>query len=210
MEYHFLLKCCSKCKKEKELELFALSRREPCGYCSSCKQCQKEYRENNKEKIFKYRQEHKKEMAIHNRNRRINQKEKINTYMKEYLPKYVKNRRQKDPIFKLISYLKTSVYYTLKYNSILRTTRSFNYVGKSGKELMEYLETLFKPGMTRDNHGRGEGKWHVDHIKPIASFDKSNENWLYDCFNYSNLQPLWEEENLHKSSIYEGKRHRSQ
>lgn len=59
--------------------------------------------------------------------------------------------------------------------------------------------------MTWDNHGRGcNGKgleeWHIDHIKPCASFDLSKSKEQLKCFNYKNLQPLWAEDNLSKGS----------
>lgn len=53
--------------------------------------------------------------------------------------------------------------------------------------------------MNWDNHGRGKGKWNIDHIYPCASFDLNKESEQKKCFNYTNLQPLWSEENLKKS-----------
>ena len=44
------------------------------------------------------------------------------------------------------------------------------------------------------------GKWHVDHIKPISSYNLENEKELFECFNYKNLQPLWAHDNLVKSN----------
>jgi hypothetical protein len=54
--------------------------------------------------------------------------------------------------------------------------------------------------MTKENHG----KWHIDHIKPCISFnltDPVNNKWL--CFHYTNLQPLWAEDNLKKGAKYD-------
>jgi len=42
------------------------------------------------------------------------------------------------------------------------------------------------------------GKWHIDHIKSCASFDLSKKSEQKKCFHYTNLQPLWAEENIKK------------
>ena len=45
--------------------------------------------------------------------------------------------------------------------------------------------------------------WHVDHRRPIASFDLSKPQHLRMCFHYSNLCPLWAEDNLQKNAKYD-------
>lgn len=68
-------------------------------------------------------------------------------------------------------------------------------VGCTVAQLRAHLERQFKPGMTWDNLGA----WHIDHIKPCASFDLSDPDQQRACFHYTNLQPLWARENLSKS-----------
>jgi len=41
---------------------------------------------------------------------------------------------------------------------------------------------------------------HLDHIKPISSFNFININELYICCNYTNFQPLFAKDNLSKSN----------
>ena len=46
------------------------------------------------------------------------------------------------------------------------------------------------------------GDWHIDHILPVASFNINNEDELYACFSWRNLQPLWAKDNLQKGDKY--------
>ncbi len=71
-------------------------------------------------------------------------------------------------------------------------------VGCSIPFLKEYIQARFLPGMTWDNHGRGEGKWNIDHRIPCSAFDMSDGNDQRAAFHYSNLQPLWSKDNLKK------------
>jgi len=52
--------------------------------------------------------------------------------------------------------------------------------------------------MNWQNHG----KWHIDHIKPLAKFNPNDYEDVKKANHYTNLQPLWAEENLKKSDKY--------
>lgn len=73
---------------------------------------------------------------------------------------------------------------------------SFDFVGCSIDELKEHLSSQFQNGMSWENYG----EWHIDHLKPCASFDLSIEEEQHKCFHYSNLQPLWAKDNLKKGA----------
>lgn len=61
----------------------------------------------------------------------------------------------------------------------------------------EHLERQFKRGMTWENMG---DKWHIDHIRPLSSFDLIDRVQLLEACNYKNLQPLWAKDNLVKKN----------
>lgn len=67
-------------------------------------------------------------------------------------------------------------------------------IGCTRKELVSYLESKFKEGMSWDNYG----KWHIDHIIPMNQFDLNNEDDFKKANHYKNLQPLWAKENYLK------------
>ena len=54
--------------------------------------------------------------------------------------------------------------------------------------------------MTFENYG---DYWHMDHIKPCASFDLNDEEEQKKCFHYTNLQPMEGKENMSKGSKYD-------
>src|SRR5262249_480727 len=81
------------------------------------------------------------------------------------------------------------------------------WLGCTPEQFRSHLEVQFKEGMNWDNLGRGMGCWHIDHIRPCASFDLTQESEVLACFHYTNIQPLWSHENIAKSSIWNGVRY---
>ena len=74
-------------------------------------------------------------------------------------------------------------------------------LGCSLEKAKAHLESTWVEGMCWANHGLYG--WHIDHIRPCASFNLKNEEELLACFNYKNLQALWAKDNLNKSSKWE-------
>lgn len=86
----------------------------------------------------------------------------------------------------------------IKKNNILKNNRTFEVVGLTPTELVSYLESKFLDGMTWENYGL-QG-WHIDHKIPLSS--AKDEEELYKLCHYTNLQPLWSEDNLRKSNKF--------
>lgn len=51
-------------------------------------------------------------------------------------------------------------------------------------------------GMSWKNHGFGENMWHIDHIRPVIDFPIDAK--ISEVNSLSNLQPLWQKDNLSK------------
>jgi len=62
------------------------------------------------------------------------------------------------------------------------------------KIVFEHFESLFTNGMCWNNMGQ----WHIDHIIPLSTAI-TEEDVIRLC-HYTNLQPLWAEDNLKKSN----------
>jgi hypothetical protein len=83
---------------------------------------------------------------------------------------------------------------SLKHNR--KSLKTEILIGCSISKLKIYLESKFIEGMSWHNREL----WHIDHIIPCDSFDLSNPDQQKKCFHYTNLQPLWKEDNLKKSN----------
>jgi hypothetical protein len=136
---------------------------------------------------------------------KLNNREHIRKRMKEYTQRpEVKNRVREriryrlknDPIFRLKSSIRTRIYLYVKRGLAKKTLPTSVLIGCSWEFLKIHLEKQFKPHMSWTNYG----KWHIDHQKPMASFNLFKQKELLKCCNFSNLQPLWASENLSKGA----------
>jgi len=167
------------------------------------------YYQKNKEKVLQktkiYAQEHK-EMQNRSKNKwLLNNPGKRKIVSQKYSRNHKKERneqrrirRNKDIHYKILCNLRSRLNKSIRNH--LKSSSTLNIIGCSIEQLKQHLESQFVKGMSWKNYGyRG---WHIDHIRPCASFDLSKPEEQKKCFHYSNLQPLWAEENMRKSSKY--------
>ncbi len=161
----------------------------------------KQYQNNNKEKIAKTKKVHyelnKEEILEKAKKYREKPENKIRTNKRMHLKYHT------DINFKIRQNISNRILKALKEN--WKSGSTLALLGCTIKELKQHLQSQFTEGMSWDNHGLGNNnkkEWHIDHIKPCASFDLSKESEQLKCFNFKNLQPLWAVDNIKKGSKY--------
>jgi len=182
------MKTCSKCKEDKELNLFykcSSSKDEHRSNCITCcklgrnKESDKEYRLKNSEKIKehsknrRYDSESKRNYYILNKDSILlkrkesyeNNKESKLEYQKEYQKNnrenrnlYLNKRRENDPLFKLITNVRNLIYNSFYYNGYSKNSKTEELLGCSFVDLKKYLESKFEPWMTWENRGLYNGE----------------------------------------------------
>lgn len=201
------MKQCSKCKITKEFSEFYKSKKEKDGYQYHCKTCCKKnrklyineklteqhlkYRQRNREKLNSksklYYQENKESCKTSVKNYRQKNKEKY----KEYNKNYQNNRSSTDPLFKFSKNLRSRIWNFFKKN---KTKGTEDLLGCTFENAKEHIESQFTDNMNWENYG----KWHIDHKIPLASANTLEE--AEKLCHYTNLQPLWAEDNFKKGN----------
>jgi hypothetical protein len=188
-------KVCSKCNINKPYSDYYLNKKCVGGVNSYCKKCHLEkkrlWRKNNPEQYKKQVKDYWGKVKLFQTEKKKvwieNNREKYNSYWT--------NRKKNDPKFKLIINMRTRLCGYLKKHDITKKNKTFDIVGCSPEFLKEYLEKQFTGGMSWELFGE---HIHIDHIIPLSSAKTEDE--IYKLCHYTNLQPLWAEDNLKKSN----------
>jgi hypothetical protein len=67
----------------------------------------------------------------------------------------------------------------------------------------EHIAAKFVSGMSWANWGRGPDRWHLDHIRPLSSFNLTDPASFREAVHFTNYQPLWSGDNLRKNASLE-------
>jgi len=143
----------------------------------------------NKETILDkkrdYYEVNKKKILYRNKKWKLNNKEWIRNYY---------NNRQKTMIDRIKLSLRSRLCAALKND--YKTGSAVRDLACSIEEFKRHLESKWQEGMSWDNYGlKG---WHIDHVKPLSKFDLTSPEELKKACHYTNLQPLWAEDNIKK------------
>lgn len=223
------MKECTKCGEIKPPEDFVKRKDTKSGLTSHCKMCLSErarrYAKENRDRVLekqrRHRAENSEEIRSYHKEWSNKNKDKIRSYYKKYYSEnrekilashkrhrqenpglhceYKKRRCMTDPSFKMIERLRTRVLQAIKMQYGDKAKSTTELLGCSVDDARAHLEARFKDGMSWGNHG----DWHIDHIRPCASFDLTDPEQQKECFHYTNLQPLWAKENMKKNDTYE-------
>ena len=107
-----------------------------------------------------------------------------------------KKRYYSDPVFRAKEFIKSRLKRVLKQKKVYKPVEFNNAFGTNFCNFKRHIENQFEVGMTWTNYG----EWHLDHIRPLSSFNLSNKIEFKKANNYLNFQPLWAKENLKKSN----------
>ena len=215
--YTIVMKTCIKCSFFGDNALFQTA-----NICLMChKKYKKQYYENNRIQILAAQKQSNVLHPEYMQTWRILNKENIKTYNTQYYEankqeinqnknKYRKERKKKDPLFKLRTDISRTIVTTLKQNNSSKNGCSvIQYLPFSLNQLKQHLEGLFESWMNWNNHGKYNKKswndmdsttwnWNIDHIIPhsLFKYDSMNSKEFENCWSLSNLRPLSSKQNI--------------
>lgn len=157
----------------------------------------RQWAQSNKEKSA----EHKKAWAQGNREQvrrsRLNWLNENKDLDREIRRQWKAQKRATSPEYRVLENLRCRLRSVLTRGT--KSASTLNLLGCTPEQLTDHLASQFTEGMTWDNYG----EWHVDHIRPCASFDLLDPEQQRQCFHFTNLQPLWAVDNLRKGASYD-------
>lgn len=188
-------KICTKCNIEKDLSCFSKEVKHKDGYSYFCRDCRKEYRKVNKEKIKERDKEYNKNNLQNRRDYyktyRLVNNDRINEYRRYHRKTVLLN----NPLFICSTTIRDSIRHGLKNKGYLKKSKTIEILGCSFEEFKQYIESKFESWMSWENYGNPKDgiyelnkTWDIDHIKPMSSA-KTEEDVL-NLNHYTNLRPL--------------------
>lgn len=109
-----------------------------------------------------------------------------------------KGRMLGHPIRSIAYRLSATVRSAIRRVNAVKTHRTVDLIGCTIPEFMEHIAGQFQPGMSWGNWGFDT--WHLDHKRPVSSFDLTDAAQQRACFHFSNYQPLWMMDNIRKGA----------
>ncbi len=114
---------------------------------------------------------------------------------------YANKRYATEPMFRLKSKTSAAMNKVVKRFKTRKHNKTLVLLGCGLEQFKAHIESQFLEGMSWGNRS----DWHIDHIRPCASFDLTDPEQQKECFHFSNLRPEWPVANIKKSSWWNGK-----
>jgi len=186
-------------KVSKELNVSDESVRYWCN--SKLKEKRLNYYKDNIHKRRAYNKEY------YNKNKKSENK-RSNLYLKTHRTSvnkrrtvYHKHKYNTDINYKLRFTLRNRIRDVLFTQGKVKNKRTEELLGCTIENFKKHIENMFLRGMCWKNYGTGG--WVLDHIQPCSSFNLKFNSQQKKCFHYTNIQPLWEIDNLKKGAKIE-------
>jgi len=154
------------------------------GISSQCKECKKIHSKNKTER--------KREERL--KNPKPKKPKKTKEHRRNMVRLWCKKQYETNPQYVLAARLRSRTKKAIKYQGGYKSATTEKLLGCTFEEAKIHIEKQFLEGMSWENHG----EWHIDHIRPCASFDLTDPEQQKLCCHYTNLQPLWAHDNLSK------------
>ena len=117
-------------------------------------------------------------------------------YKRQQEIKYRKNRRAQDSDFLVRCKIRTRICMAIKNRKVKKSLKTVDLIGCSYEFLRKHIEGQFREGMCWNK----KHSFHIDHIRPLSSFDLTDPKQQKAACHWTNLQPLYPEENMKKGS----------
>lgn len=148
-----------------------------------------------------YREAHREEHRVYARAHYEANREEYRANMRAYNALHLKERatreqrrRLEDMNYRLACNLRVRMAMAIRQDN--KAGSAVRDLGMSIPEFREYIQARFEPGMSWENYG----EWHLDHIRPLASFDLTDREQFLQVAHYTNYQPLWGPDNSAKGA----------
>ncbi len=165
------------------------------------KEYQKEYYQENKDKIEKYYQKNREKIIIRSFEWSKKNREKVKKSQKKYsqkpeakkkINKRKRERTKTNKNFNIITRLRALLSYGLRYYTKTGKIMSASKYGINYQAIIEHLKPF----------PEDLAKYHIDHIKPLCSFNLENPEEIKIAFAPENHQWLTIQKNLSKGGRY--------
>jgi hypothetical protein len=166
---------CEKCKITKSSSEFKSNAKSTTGFYKTCNSCWKPCEWNSEKQ-------------------KASEKKYVLANPEKMKEKYKKDAQKPNRIIR--DRLNKRIRGALESVNNYKTNSTSMYIGCNLKFLKKWFEYHFTDIMGWHNIN----EWHVDHVIPCEHYDLTNTDEQYKCFNWTNLRPCFEEENLRKSN----------